>query len=131
MIRSAIEGISFNLRYALDILKKYEDISEQMLVVGGGAKNKFWRNILANVYGMKILKTNIDQDAATLGAAAVAAYGTGIWNDYDIIDRIHKVESVEQPSAKGIKTYETFYRLYRNVAHNMSEIGILMENTKE
>ena len=35
-----------------------------------------------------ILKTNIDQDAATLGASAVAAYGTGIWKDYDIIDRI-------------------------------------------
>ena len=44
---------------------------------------------------MEILKTNINQDAATLSAAAIAAYGIGIWKDYDIIDRIHKVESIE------------------------------------
>ena len=131
LIRSAIEGISFNLRHALDILRKYEDISGQMLVVGGGARSKLWRNILANVYGMEILKTNIDQDAATLGASAVAAYGTGIWKDYDIIDRTHKVESIEQPSTKGIELYETVYRLYQNVTHHMSEIGIMMGNTKK
>ena len=53
LIRSAIEGISFNLRYALDILRKYEDTSGQMLVVGGGARSKLWRNILANAYGME------------------------------------------------------------------------------
>lgn len=131
LIRSAIEGISFNLRHALDILRKYEDTSRQMLVVGGGAKSKLWRNILANVYGMEILKTNIGQDAATLGAAAVAAYGIGMWKDYDIIDRIHKVESIEQPSTKSIELYETVYRLYQNVTHPISEIGIMMGNTKK
>jgi len=102
-----------------------------MLVAGGGAKSKLWRNILANVYGMEILKTNIDQDAATLGVSAVAAYGTGIWKDYDIINKIHKVESIEQPSAKSIELYETGYRLYQNVTHHMSEIGIMMGNTKK
>jgi len=131
LIRSAIEGISFNLRHALDILREYEDVSGQMLVVGGGAKSRLWREILANVYGMEILKTNIDQDAATLGAAAVAAYGTGIWKDYEIIDRIHEVESIEKPNVKNVETYETFYRLYKNVTHYMSEIGIMMENIKD
>ncbi len=131
LIRSAVEGISFNLRHALDVLRKYEDISGQMLVVGGGAKSRFWRNILANVYGMEILKTNIDQDAATLGAAAVAAYGTGIWKDYGIIDRIHKEESVEKPDAESVEKYGTFYRLYQDVTHHMSEIGVMMKNIKE
>jgi len=131
LIRAAIEGISFNLRHALDILGKYEAISPQMLVVGGGAKSKLWRNILSNVYGMDILKTNIDQDAATLGAAAVAAYGIGIWKDYDIIDNIHKTESTEHPVADNIEQYENAYRLYNNVTHHMAEIGIMIENTKK
>ena len=34
----------------------------------------------------RILKTNIDQDAGALGAAAIAAVGCGLWDSFDRID---------------------------------------------
>jgi hypothetical protein len=71
------------------------------------------------------------EPAELAGAAAVAAYGTGIWKDYEIIDRIHKTESVEKPDAESVEKYGTFYSLYQNVTHHMSEIGVLMKNIKE
>ncbi len=82
MIRAAMEGISMELRIALDALRKMDTFESEMLVVGGGSHSKLWRQILADVYEMNIVKTTIDQQAAALGAAACAAVGTGIWDDF-------------------------------------------------
>ena len=97
MIRSSMEGIAFSLRLALDGLKKHADIGDEMLFCGGGSKSSLWRQIFADIFNLKIVKTNIDQDAASLGAAAIAAYASGLWDNYDIIESLHKVESVECP----------------------------------
>ena len=47
-----------------------------MLIVGGGAKSPFWMQLFADIYHLPIVKTNIDQEAASLGAAALALKGT-------------------------------------------------------
>ncbi len=94
MIRAAMEGIALELRIALDALRQMGTFESEMLVVGGGSHSKLWREILADVYEMNIVKTTIDQQAAALGAAACAAVGTGLWKDFSIIDRLHQVEDV-------------------------------------
>ena len=49
LLRSVLEGITMNLSIILDVLKTQVDIKE-ILVLGGGAKGKVWRGIMANVY---------------------------------------------------------------------------------
>ena len=44
----------------------------------GGARSPLWRQIFADVFGCAIVKTAIDQQAAPLGAAALALAGVGI-----------------------------------------------------
>ena len=50
--------------------------------MGGGAKSRFYLGIFADAFNTRIMKTNIDQDAGALGAAAIAAVGTGLWKDF-------------------------------------------------
>ena len=97
VIRSAMEGVAFGLRVALDELRRLTRIADEMTVVGGISRSQLWRQIFADVYQMNIVKTNIDQQAAALGAAALAAVGTGIWSDFNIIDEIHAVEDIAKP----------------------------------
>jgi xylulokinase len=106
LIRSAMEGIALELGMALEQLRKAIHIGDEMVVVGGGSRSPLWRQIYADVYKMRIIKTNIDQQAAALGAAALAAVGTGLWDNFDIIDEIVKEENVTNPNINNMAIYE-------------------------
>jgi len=62
--------------------------------------------IFADVYNTRILKTNIDQDAGALGAAAIAAVGCGLWKDFNKIDDIHKIVEIVEPVPDNNNKYE-------------------------
>jgi xylulokinase len=82
--------------------------------------------MLADIYQMNIVKTNIDQQAAALGAAALAAVGTGIWPDFDIIDEIHAVEDVARPIAENSAAYARLLPIYKKAGQMHSEIGDML-----
>ncbi len=131
MIRAAMEGISMELRIALDALRKMDTFESEMLVVGGGSHSKLWRQILADVYEMNIVKTTIDQQAAALGAAACAAVGTGIWDDFGIIDDLHKVEDISHPVEANSRIYETLLPIFKNAEHHLADLGNQVVNIKK
>jgi len=99
VVRSTMEGIALNLRVALDVLTSFGTKIDKMLMVGGGAKSIVWMQMFADIYNLTIEKTNIDQEAATLGAAALALKGSGIWNDYNQIDNLYETESILHPDS--------------------------------
>lgn len=123
LIRSAMEGVTYNLYYAMEILQQYRPDIDEMLLVGGCSKSRFWRQMFADVFDMRMIKTVVDQDAASLGAAALVAYGLGYWDSYDRIDQIHVIESVEEPDHSRTEQYREFYKLHREFAHYMAVMG--------
>ena len=66
--------------------------------------------MFADVYNTKVFKTNIDQDAGALGAAAIAAVGCGLWKNFDRIDQIHKTVEIMIPDKENNRKYEDFCR---------------------
>lgn len=106
LIRAAMEGIALNLRVALDLLQSYSPVTRDMLIVGGGAKSPFWMQLFADIYHLPIVKTNIDQEAASLGAAALALKGIGLWSDYQPISQLHQVERRYQPQEETALFYQ-------------------------
>ncbi len=112
LVRASMEGVAMALRKTLDILLKQVDIKGEMLLCGGCSKSAVWRRIFADVYNMSIIKTNIDQDAASLGAAALAANACGLWNGYDKIQEIHVVEDHLTPDPTTSAFYENLLDTY-------------------
>ncbi|NWK56602.1 pentose kinase [Verrucomicrobiaceae bacterium N1E253] len=100
LIRATMEGICFGLKQALDALQSITPISDSILAVGGGSRSDFWVQMYADIYGKTITRTNVDQQAAALGAAALAAVGCGIWEDFSTLDSVHQVTDQQQPSEK-------------------------------
>ena len=97
VVRAAMEGIALNLRLVLDVLRGLCTVSDQLTAVGGSSQSRLWRQILADALKIQIVKTNIGQEAGSLGAAAVAAVGAGLWSGFDRIDQVHRVEDVAEP----------------------------------
>jgi xylulokinase len=106
LIRAAMEGIALNLRLRLDLLRKYTRLENEILFVGGGAKSRFYLGIFADAFNTSIKKTNIDQDAGALGAAAISAVGCGLWDSFNKIDEIHKTVEVVAPNKENNRKYE-------------------------
>ncbi len=123
LIRSVMEGVALELKIALTALQKMETFSGEMLVVGGGSHSRVWRQIFADVYEMDVVKTNIDQQAAALGAAACAAVGAGLWKDFDRIDEIHAVESITHPIEQNSEVYRKIMPVFIQAGSYLSDLG--------
>jgi xylulokinase len=125
VIRAAMEGIAMGLRLALDPLRQLTRLSDEMVMVGGGSRSRLWRQICADVYGVPVVKSS-DQQAAALGAAALAAVGAGFWPDLSKIDEVHKIEDVAQPVPEHSAVYEELLPIFARVAECQSELGEML-----
>jgi xylulokinase len=123
LIRAAMEGIALNLRLRLDVIRKYCQIQDEMLLVGGGSKSKLYQRIFADVYNTKIIKTNVDQDAAALGAAALAAVGCGFWKNFDRIDTIHQTAETVLPDPENNQKYEKILPVFEYASECQAKIN--------
>lgn len=123
VIRATLEGIALNLRKALDALGSLTRIEDPIVLVGGGAISPIWRQIYADAFHRSVEKTNIDQDAAALGAAALAAVGTGIWPNFDRIDAIHQTESILKPQTPD--AYEAILPAFLKTAEMLTQLALM------
>jgi len=123
LIRAVMEGIAMNLRLRLDLLRKYIRLEDEILFVGGGAKSRFYLGIFADVFNSRIIKSNIDQDAAALGAAALAAVGCGLWEDFSRIDEIHHTEDVLEPDPENTRIYEQLLPVFTQATHSLAGLS--------
>jgi len=73
MIRAAMEGATFGLRYGLHILKKQGIDPTEIRLVGGGAKSSLWRQIVADVFHCPVVCPQ-SSEAGAIGAALQAMW---------------------------------------------------------
>lgn len=126
VIRATMEGITMGLRSCLDEIRKMTELGEEMLLVGGGSKSALWRQIYADIYNLNVVKTNIDQQAAALGAAACAAVGIGLWKDFERIDELHEVEEYVRPIEDNVAFYNREMEIYNRVTDMFCDIGDML-----
>ncbi len=126
IIRSALEGICMGMRIAMDALCENVTLAENMLLVGGGGKSQFWRKLFAAIYDKNIVETNIGEDAGSLGAAAVAAVGCGMWKDFDVLKSVHKTINVIKPDIQMVQKYQKLFPMFKKIADIQSDIGDML-----
>ncbi len=122
LIRAAMEGIALNLRLALDELRSLCHLDEAMVVVGGSSQSPLWRQIFADAFDLSIHKTNVGQDAGSLGAAALAAVAAGLWRDFSPIDAIHQLEACSHPDPLNRRIYQEMLPAFRRASRLLAEL---------
>jgi len=123
MARAVYEGVAFNFRWILDLIMEQHGFACQPLrVVGGGARGVPWLHILADVTGRTMEKTPFDQEAAAVGAALIAAIGSGVCPSFDAVKSFVPVVQTFQADAALQETYQPLYQAYRKVYPALKEI---------
>ncbi len=128
MVRSAMEGICFNLRLSLNYLKEKVQIADGILICGGGSRSPFWMQMFADVFNLPIEKNGIDQDAASLGAAAIAARGVGLWKDYSPLKTLQLVQHKYLPDPCAAEKYDKLFPAFVHVNELAADLGEYMQS---
>ncbi len=125
MLRATLEGIALGLRLALDELRRLTTLAGAMTIVGGGARSGLMRQVLADILDCTIVKTAIDQQAASLGAAALAMVGTGLWSDFSPVAALHAEEDRHAPSVAAAEV-APLLAAYRAAAEGQRQLAPLL-----
>ena len=133
LLRAVLEGVALSLgTCCLSVIEKMIDADGTMIICGGGAKSDLWMQIFADVYNKKIVVSNVDQDAASLGAAAIALRGLGVWQDYAPLDRLFEVQKEFTPVPENRDQYAGIANWFAEWINALSVLHDRMnENKKE
>lgn len=112
LVRAVLEGITLNLRVILDALQAQGAQVEAMRVIGGGARATLWRQIMADIYGMPVLRPALLEEATSLGAALAGGVGVGIFPGFDVAERIVQIVETNQPDPTTREPYTRLYDLF-------------------
>ena len=118
-----MEGVAFGLKRALDELARLAPVADPLTLVGGGANSSLWRQIYADVYGRRVARAAIGQQAAALGAALVAGVGAGVWSDFSILDSISRADAEAAPDPEAAADYARRYANWRLLTDKLGEWG--------
>jgi xylulokinase len=112
MVRAALEGITLNLRVILEALQAQGAQVEAMRVIGGGARGALWRQIMADIYGMPVLRPALLEEATSLGAALAGGVGIGLFPDFTVAEQIVQIVETSHPNPATQETYGRLYDLF-------------------
>lgn len=115
LVRSLLEGVTFALRDSLEILKELGIDVTQVRVTGGGAKNRFWQQMQADIYQTEVATMSVEEGPA-LGAALMAGVGAGWYDAIDeISDTVARVHEIIEPDSKKAVQYNEFYSYFKTL----------------
>jgi xylulokinase len=131
LIRSLLEGVTYGMRDAMEIMKSMNICCTQVRASGGGARSDFWRQLQSDIYNQPIVLTNATEGPA-YGVAILAGVGTGVWSSVEEACRACiKQTSKTTPNKKRAAAYEPFYaefrKLYPALRDRFSEMAELAE----
>jgi xylulokinase len=129
IIRATLEGITFNLKIILDSFRQQGALINGIRVIGGGAKGRIWRQIMADIYGVSILRPALLTEATSFGAALAGGIGVGIYKDWNMAETHTPILDEIQPDPLTKSQYEKLYtifnRAYEAFEPLFSDIGAI------
>jgi xylulokinase len=136
LVRAVLESVGYGMRQMLEIEETQRGSEvEEVLIVGGGARNRFWTQMKADITGKRYRKAG-EVESASRGAAMLAAVGLGAHDDVWAASATigspesEPVEPAADPAVREI--YERRYRVFKSLYPALSELfGDLRDGATE
>jgi xylulokinase len=129
LIRSLLEGVTFGMRDALEIMRGMDIPTSEIRASGGGARSDFWRHLQADIYKTPLVLTNAVEGPA-YGVALLAGVGTGVWKSVEeacraSIKKTTKITPNKKLSTQYDRSYAVYTKLYGDLSERFREIAAL------
>jgi xylulokinase len=122
LARAVIEGVAFSQKDSVEVLRSFSLNATRLIVSGGAARSPLWCQILADVTGISVQTTNIE-DPASVGAALIAGIGTGYLASFEeaCSQFIRSLQEFEPDSKETLK-YQEIYQVYKDTYQRLKDI---------
>jgi xylulokinase len=119
LMRAVLEGSAYFLR---QLIERGGEPLEEMVVVGGGAKSPLWRQIFADVTGVRVRVPRI-LETGTLGAAILAGVGVGLYPSVaQAAERLVEITMEHTPNPCWRERYDRMYDVYRRLEDRVAPL---------
>ena len=110
--KAILEGLTFELRVNLDLLRESVIKIEELRAVGGGARSNIWLQLKADICETPLCVPRVTE-AACLGAAILASVGAGNYDSISAAVRdAVKISRTVTPCGRNTEAYKRRYELY-------------------
>ena len=116
LVRSVFEGLSCHLGLLVDLADR-EHRLPMITLIGGGAENDFWAQMISDVVNLPVVVPKETREANSMGAAVIAGVGAGVFSDYSAVRRFLHEKKKFFPDPENNKLFralmrqrEAFYR---------------------
>ncbi len=121
--RAVMEGVAMSLLDSITYLKgKGVNIGEVAYVIGGGAKSKVWRQIVADALGLTLVQT--ENNDSSFGSAMCAGISAGFFVDIDDASKTcRKVIGETKPIPQNTEKYAKMFQKYKKISSFLVELA--------
>ncbi|GAA0444056.1 xylulokinase [Acrocarpospora corrugata] len=112
LLRAVMEGVAFQMRWALEYGHQFGQDLATIRAVGGGTIGTQWLQIIADILGRPLHTITNPQDAGAIGAAACALVALGHWPDFTPLKARATIDTTYQPDPARAETYTRRYATY-------------------
>ena len=107
LVRAVLEGVTLGMNRQLDLIRALDIPIREVRLAGGGARDPWWRQLQADIYGVKCVSMRSEEGSA-LGAALLAAVGEGAFKTVAAASAAAaRVSHTYRPVAARQKRYQT------------------------
>ena len=102
-----MEGVGYNFDIILNALRANGAKIDSLISVGGGARNREFLRILADILGVTLKVPEYLEEATSMGAAVTAGVGIGAFG-FDAVERFIKLRSEERANPESHAAYKPY-----------------------
>ncbi|TFG67897.1 MAG: xylulokinase [Anaerolineales bacterium] len=122
MIRAVLEGVTFNLYAILQAFTAQGAKVDAMRLIGGGARARFWNQIMADIYGIPVYRMSILEEATSMGAALAGGIGVGLYAGFDLADTMNPVAEIIEPNPDAHALYSELASIFADSYHALEPV---------
>jgi xylulokinase len=110
-----MEGVTYSLADSLQLMIDLGVKLDHVRAIGGGARSRLWRQMQADVFGMPVRRTAVDEGPA-YGAALLAGVTAGHFKNVSEASSVVRLRpEVEQPHLDDARLYQRYLKVYREL----------------
>jgi xylulokinase len=114
LFRAVLEGVAYGFRHHVDVLRELGVRPGRVNLTGGGSRSGLWRQIIADVLAMPVVRRD-QRSGAAVGAAFAAGMAVGVFDSWAAVTRLTPSGERTEPAGSATERYDDLYSVYRSL----------------
>lgn len=119
--RAVLEGVAFSLKDCYNVIISMDLKITEASIIGGGSKSPLWRQMVSDMLGIKLIKT--ENNDSSLGSAMLAGVASRMFASFDeSVQKCVRIQEIIKPDFDNYKIYNKQFVTYKKIHDALAPI---------